>query len=89
MAICVVCGRNMRKGVGCVGKPFQYSGKEFLPIKYGDEVRFGPDFKSMMPESKCCRDCNAVKGMYHHPGCDMEECPKCHKQAISCNCADP
>lgn len=22
------------------------------------------------------------------PGCDMEECPKCHKQLISCGCLD-
>jgi len=24
-----------------------------------------------------CGDCGAPKGGYHHPGCDMEVCPRC------------
>jgi hypothetical protein len=27
-------------------------------------------------------------GGFHHPGCDTEECPKCHGQLISCGCLD-
>lgn len=34
-----------------------------------------------------CGDCGAKWGHYHHPGCDLEECPVCHGQAISCDCA--
>ena len=35
-----------------------------------------------------CHDCNIVnkKGNYHHLGCDMERCPKCGGQLISCGC---
>ena len=33
-----------------------------------------------------CHDCNARAGDYHMPGCDVEECPFCHEQLISCNC---
>lgn len=33
-----------------------------------------------------CRDCGVLPGKYHHPGCDMEICPKCKGQLISCRC---
>ncbi len=33
-----------------------------------------------------CHDCNAEPGQFHDPGCDMEECPFCHNQLISCDC---
>jgi hypothetical protein len=35
-----------------------------------------------------CHDCNVAPGGYHHPGCDMERCPKCNRQLISCGCLD-
>ena len=33
-----------------------------------------------------CHDCGAVEGQYHHFGCDMERCPFCGRQLISCHC---
>lgn len=35
-----------------------------------------------------CHDCGIVnkKGNIHHSGCDMERCPVCKGQLISCNC---
>ena len=35
-----------------------------------------------------CHDCNIVNGQVHHFGCDMERCPKCGGQLISCDCKD-
>jgi hypothetical protein len=35
-----------------------------------------------------CGDCNAPPGGFHHPGCDMERCPDCKGQALSCGCQD-
>ncbi len=35
-----------------------------------------------------CHDCNVTKGNFHHRGCDMERCPKCKGQLISCGCYD-
>ena len=36
---------------------------------------------------RICHDCDAEEGQYHMPGCDMECCPFCEEQLISCHCS--
>lgn len=36
-----------------------------------------------------CHDCNCLLGEKHYDGCDVEECPFCHSQLISCDCKNP
>ena len=37
-------------------------------------------------KEKRCPDCNAYVGEYHLPHCDIERCPKCGLQLITCDC---
>lgn len=40
-----------------------------------------------MRDRQKCHDCGALEGQVHQPGCDMEVCPFCGRQLITCNCA--
>lgn len=33
-----------------------------------------------------CHDCHCKEGELHHSGCDMERCPFCGNQLITCDC---
>jgi len=37
-------------------------------------------------ESWDCHDCEVKEGEIHQDGCDMERCPNCMGQLISCDC---
>ena len=78
MTICKGCKQEMLGTDTCADVPFRFNGVDYDPIPYGKERGVW--------ESERCHDCNVVKGGYHHPGCDVEECPVCHGQAISCDC---
>src|SRR5581483_5546310 len=61
---------------------YQIGGKTYARLAYGDE---GEDWGA---DSRPCHDCAAIKGQFHVPGCDVERCPKCKGQSISCDCAE-
>ena len=86
MSKCKTCQREMRTADGCTPAMYEYAdGEAHLPIRYGQERRHqGPN--GMPPER--CDDCRARLGHYHHPGCDMEDCPRCGRQAITCGCGE-
>ena len=102
MAVCEDCGQEMTASEtrGCVAEPIVFpDGSTWARIPWGEELRYA-DTKHYPSEAtekdrarwrescrvRRCSDCGVVGGELHHPGCDMEECPRCRLQRISCPC---
>ena len=88
MALCPACKREMLKVDGCTYNYMESDdGREvFKRIKVGDPGDMVAEHCSVDPATYRCGDCGAKWGHYHHPGCDLESCPVCGEQLISCAC---
>ena len=58
-------------------------GKLYDPILFGDEDE---DWGSNFGEDPTCGDCGCHVGQQHKKYCDIERCPACGGQLISCDC---
>jgi len=47
-------------------------------------IKYGEEEVDWEVDKYDCHDCGATKGQIHLSGCDVEECPVCKKQLISC-----
>ena len=79
MAVCTWCNREMTMALSCIVNAFHRDGRRFDHIRFGDESgpRMGGDR---------CGDCGVIRGGSHHPGCDLQRCPACGWQLMTCGC---
>jgi len=76
MKECSWCKQEMKKGITCdVNDSVEYPDGLVMP-------------STPNVEDGDCHDCNARSEGNHHPGCDMERCPRCGGQLIGCGCLD-
>jgi hypothetical protein len=51
-----------------------------------DRIKFGEEDDDWGSSKGPCHDCAAASGQFHFIGCDVERCPLCKGQAITCEC---
>ena len=58
-------------------------GRAVPMIPLGGERRYGRAHRRGRGR---CHDCGVVHGGFHHLGCDVQECPCCGSQMMTCGC---
>jgi hypothetical protein len=80
MAVCMYCQQEMMTATSCTVDAFHMNGRRFELASFGSEEgmwRF---------KSSTCADCGVKWGGRHHPGCDIQRCPRCGRQLMTCGC---
>ncbi len=78
MAACRWCEQEMTTAASCTFGALHEKGARVEMIPWGKERRWSA--------SSRCGDCGVFPGGYHHPGCDIQECPRRGGQMFSCGC---
>ena len=79
MAVCSWCHGEMLTAISCNVVAFHRKGRRFDLIPYGAE-------RGWQSTADQCGDCGVIRGGFHHPGCDLQDCPACGGQLLSCGC---
>lgn len=80
MAVCTWCRGEMTVVRSCTVSALHLLGRPIDMIPYGRERGWG----RTVPDR--CGDCGVAHGGWHHPGCDLQRCPVCAGQMLSCGC---
>lgn len=80
MAVCQECQREMLTALSCTVSTLHFGGDAVPVVPHGCDGATGPDGGGR------CGDCGVQVGGFHHLGCDMQRCPRCRRQLLSCGC---
>lgn len=64
---------------GCTAAALTCEGRVYATFPHGED----PGWRSTQER---CGDCGARRGHNHHLGCDIQVCPRCRRQLITCGC---
>lgn len=73
---CDACGQDMETAETCID----------TTIKFADGMVLPSSTYHFSEASGRCHDCGIRHRGCHHSGCDVERCPRCGRQLISCYC---
>ena len=79
MAVCSWCFTDMMIAQSCAVDVLHRHGVPISMIPCGREFGWPRTVTT-------CGDCGVSRGGWHHPGCDMQQCPSCGGQMLSCDC---
>lgn len=84
MAICKICKQDMLTADSCICAELKFKNKKYRRIRFGEIDDMSSKFN--IDANATCGDCGCHVGGLHHWGCDMETCPVCKQQLLSCEC---
>lgn len=79
MAVCSWCAQEMTTAATCTVGAFHQDGRHLELAPWGAD----PGWPT---RGQRCGDCGVQPGGHHHPGCDVQRCPVCGRQMITCGC---
>lgn len=77
MVACQDCKREMNTAESCIVDVLVLRGERFERSRQVRQPR---------GRNGRCGDCGIRKDGFHHLGCDLEQCPRCRGQLLSCGC---
>jgi len=80
MANCFWCNNDMNTGISCTADALHTKGRRVELAPYGGEP-------GVRRRKSRCGGCGVTPGGFHHPGCDLQRCPVCRGQLLSCGCS--
>ena len=86
VAVGGVVSKFSEKILGPTPQPIRQSNPRPLTIGGKKRIKWGSKSTVWPKPSKGeeCHDCGVLPGRLHELGCDVEECPVCHNQLLSC-----